>query len=75
MNGSDTGHIIFDIQVERVNRTDYILTGNITFRSTFTKNPNAYYVSVCVISTSYPNLLFGKIKKNMWDPDSKNDLN
>lgn len=47
MNGSDTGHILFDIQVERVNRTDYMLTGNITFRSPFTKNPNAYYVSVC----------------------------
>lgn len=46
MNGSDTGHIIFDIRVERVNRTIFTLTGNITFRSPFTQNPDAYFVSI-----------------------------
>lgn len=41
---SNAGRITFDVHVERVNHSDYALTGNVTFLSPFTHTPDAYHV-------------------------------
>lgn len=51
LNSSDTGFVIFNTRVERANRTNYVINGNITFKSSFTRNPSMYYV--CVLSTFF----------------------
>lgn len=40
------GRIQFDVQIGRVNHSDYVITGNITYLSPFTRSPDAYYVSI-----------------------------
>lgn len=44
MNDTDSAHVLFDLHVKRLGRSDFVIIGNITFRSVFTKNPDKYYV-------------------------------
>lgn len=45
LNSSDTAFIIFNVQVQRADCSDFVVKGNITFKSAFTQNPSMFYVS------------------------------
>lgn len=43
---NSSNRLTFNVQVQQINRTNYKLTGNVTFLSSFMRNPNAYYVRI-----------------------------